>query len=250
MTIKSVQDQIFKNILSLREGETHDKNRFFFVEGKKQIEEIPIDWNIKQIFVSEKYENDVTGIKNVVTFSERLFKKLASTKSPQGIMAVVEKKHYDIKEILKNSGVLIVLESIQDPGNLGTIIRSADAFAAKAVFISKGSVDVYLDKTIRATMGSIFHLPVINNIDTEETLAMLKEENITIFAATLNGTHYLSDCTIPKKSAFIIGNEAHGLNRKIESLSDLLVKIHMPGNSQSLNVAVAASIIMYEISKK
>jgi TrmH family RNA methyltransferase len=250
MIIKSTQNQIFKNALNIKDKKFRDKNGIFFIEGKKQIEEIPKDWVIKQIFISEEYKGDARAFKNVTTFSERLFNKLVATKSPQKVMVVVSKKRYNVKEIIKNQGLFIILENIQDPGNLGTIIRSADAFALKAVFVSKGSADIYSDKTLRSTMGSIFHLPVIGNIDIEDTLNLMKEENIAVFGASLNGEKYLNDIKFPAKCAFIIGNEAGGIKNETEGLMDKLVKIYMPGNSQSLNAAVAASVIMYEISKR
>jgi len=250
MIIKSVQNQIFKDAISLQNKKLRDKNGLFFVEGKKQIYEIPKNRIIKQIFISEKYKDDVTDFKNVVTLSSRLFSKLSAIKSPQGIMAIVEKKRYTIEEIVKNSGLFIILENIQDPGNLGTIIRSADAFGAKAVFVSKGSADIYSDKTIRATMGSIFHLPIIDNIDIKNMLNSIKKEKISVFAASLKGKKYLNDIKFPNKSAFVIGNEANGLRNETESSADTLVKIYMPGNTESLNAATAASLIMYEATKK
>jgi TrmH family RNA methyltransferase len=250
MIIKSVQNQIFKDALCLQNKKLRDKNGLFFVEGKKQICEIPKNRTIKQIFISEKYKSSIKNFKNIITLSNRLFSKLSAIKSPQGIMAVVEKKHYAIEEIVKNSGLFMILENIQNPGNLGTIIRSADAFGAKAVFVSKGSADIYSDKTIRATMGSIFHLPIIDNIDIKNTLNLMKKEKISVFAASLKGEKYLNDIKFPNKIAFIIGNEANGLRNETENSADTLVKIYMPGNAESLNAATAASIIMYENSKK
>jgi TrmH family RNA methyltransferase len=245
MLIESAQNQIFQNALSLKDKKFRDKNGIFSVEGKKQVEEIPKNWNIKQIFISKKYKNPIHDFKNVTTFSERLFNKLAATQAPQGIIAVVSKKRYNIKEIIKNQGLFIILENIQDPGNLGTIIRSADAFASKAVFVSKGSADIYSNKTVRSTMGSLFHLPVIDNINIEDILNLMKEEKITVFGASLKGKKYLNAIKFPAKSTFIIGNEANGLKNETEDLTDELVKIYTPGNSESLNAAVAASIIMY-----
>ncbi|MDR3330671.1 MAG: RNA methyltransferase [Endomicrobium sp.] len=250
MIIESPQNLIFKYVLNLKEKKYRDKDSLFLVEGKKQVGEISKNWNIKQILISEKYKNDIpVFFKNVITFSEHLFSKLTTTQSTQGILMVVEKKRYDIIETIKNSGLFIILENIQDPGNLGTIIRSADTFAVKAIFVSKGSADIYSDKTIRATMGSIFHLPVIDNIDIESTLNLMKKERITVFATSLKSKKYLNNIKIPNKSVFIIGNEANGIKNKTENLADDLVKIYMPGNSESLNAAIAASIIMYEASK-
>ncbi|MDR1926132.1 MAG: RNA methyltransferase [Endomicrobium sp.] len=252
MKIESIRNQIFKETLQLQDKKFRDKNNLFIVEGKKQVKEISKYWHIKQIFISEKHKNTIKikNFTNVIVLSENLFNKLVSTQSPQGIMAVVKKKQYNVKKIVKTRGLFIILENIQDPGNLGTIIRSANSFAAKAVFVSKGSADIYSEKTLRATMGSIFHLPVINDINIEDTLNIMKKEKITIFAASIKGEKYLNDIKFPSKKAFIIGNEANGLKSETEDLADELVKIYMPGRSESLNVAIAASIIMYEATKR
>jgi TrmH family RNA methyltransferase len=248
MLIESVQNQTFKNLLKFQDKKFRNQNNVFLVEGKKQVAEIPEDWIIKQIIISKKYK-DVKNFRDAIIFSERLFAKLSSTQSPQDIIAIVEKKYYKIEETLKQSGFFIVLENIQDPGNLGTTIRSADAFGAKAIFVSMGSVDIYSDKTIRSTMGSLFHLPVVGNVNIEELFYLMKKEGFTIFAASLKGKKNISNLKISNKSAFIIGNEANGIKQETEKLADILFKIPMSGKAESLNAAVAASIIMYELSK-
>jgi TrmH family RNA methyltransferase len=249
MIIESVQNRIFKEALKVKCKNFRDENGIFFVEGEKQVREIPKDWTIKRLFVSEKYKNGIADFKNAVVFSDRLFNKLSAMKAPQGIMAVVEKKYYPVQDVINNRGPFIILENIQDPGNLGTIIRSADAFGIKGVFVSKGSADIYSDKTVRAAMGSIFHLPVVDNVDIENTLKSMKKENINVFAASLKGKKYLNDIKKSGESAFVIGNEANGLKNETEDLADTLVKIRRSGKAESLNVAVAASVIMYEMSK-
>jgi TrmH family RNA methyltransferase len=249
MLIESIQNQTFKNLLKFQYKKFRDQNNVFLVEGKKQVAEISKDWTIKQIIISKKYK-DVKNFRDAIILSERLFAKLSSTESPQGIIAVVEKKQYKIEEIIKQDGFFIVLENIQDPGNLGTIIRSADAFGAKAIFVSLGSAAIYSDKTIRSTMGSLFNLPVVDNINIEEVLYLMKKEKTTVFAASLKGKKNMSNLEIQNKSAFIIGNEANGIKQETEKLANVLFKIPMPGKAESLNAAVAASIIMYELSKK
>ncbi|MDR1721244.1 MAG: RNA methyltransferase [Endomicrobium sp.] len=250
MIIKSAENKIFKYALKLQDKKFRAESKLFLIEGKKQIEEIPENWNIKQIFISERYKNTVENFKNIITFSERLFSKLSATKSPQGIIAAVEKKFHNVKEITKNTGPFVILENIQDPGNLGTIIRSADAFGLKAVFVSKGSADIYSDKTLRAAAGSIFRLPVIDDITIENILNLMNEEKIFVFAASLKGEKYLNDIKFADKSAFIIGNEGHGIKSETENSAAILVKVRTLGKTRSLNAAVAASVIMYEISKK
>jgi TrmH family RNA methyltransferase len=249
MLIESSQNLTFKNILKLEDKNFRLQNDVFLVEGKKQVDEISKDWNIKQIIVSKEFE-DIKNFKDPIILSKHLFTKLSSTKSPQGILAIVEKKHYKIEKLIQCHGIFIVLENIQDPGNLGTIIRSSDAFGVKAVFVSKESADIYSDKTVRSTMGSLFHLPVVDNIDIKGLLDLMKKEKISVFAASLNSKKYLNEIQFPKKAAFIIGNEAKGIKNETEALANTLFKISMPGKAESLNAAVAASIIMYELSKK
>lgn len=250
MIIESSQNKIFKELLLLKEKKYRQDNGLFLVEGKKQTEEVSGGWNIKKLCVSATYaeKNFYHDAGNTFTLSDSLFNKLSSTETPQGIIAVVEKKHYDASAVLKENGFFAVLENIQDPGNLGTIIRSADAFGAKGVFVSKGSADIYSDKTIRSTMGSIFHIPVIDEIDIESILKLMKKEKIKTFAASLGAQTYLKEAVFPKKSAIIIGNESNGLTDKIQKMADKHIKIEIPGKAESLNAAIAASIIMYKIS--
>jgi len=251
MLIESPQNNIFKTILSLKDKKSRDEAGLFIVEGQKQVSEIPEDWNIKRLILSESYKGKTSKLesdKNLVTVSDKLFDKLSFTKTPQGIAAVVEKKIFDLSKIIKQNGFFIILENIADPGNLGTIIRSADAFGAKAVFVSNGSTDIYSDKTIRSSMGSFFHIPVINT-DAFEIIKSLKNESVSVLAATLEAKQPLSQSILAKKVAVIIGNESNGLSAKIQKEADVLVKIDMPGKAESLNAAIAASIIMYEASK-
>ncbi|MCL2799035.1 MAG: RNA methyltransferase [Endomicrobia bacterium] len=249
MVIESRQNSNYKNILDLKIKKNRDSSGFFLVEGKKQVDEIPDTWNIKEIVISENFNEKMSKNLKPFVFSQRLFDKISSTKTPQGIAAVVEKKKYNTQEIIKQDGMFVILESIQDPGNLGTIIRSAHAFGAKAVFVSKESADIYSDKTVRASMGSIFHIPVLGNIDIKETVNIMKNESVFITAASLECDKDINSPIVKNKIALIIGNESKGLKPETEKLADSLIKINMPGNAQSLNAAIAASIIMYEFSK-
>lgn len=254
MIIESAQNKVYKNALLLKEKKNRRNSGLFLVEGRKQTAEIGGSWNIKNFFMSESFpqKHKFDNIAKTFTISDKLFKKLSSTQTPQGIIAVAEKKTYDVKKLLKNSGngFFVILEQIQDPGNLGTIIRCADAFGAKAVFVSKGSADIYSDKTMRSAMGSIFHLPVADETDTKNLIGLMKEEGIMTFAASLDCGENLQNFVFPQKSAVIIGNEAKGLSCELQKQACGRIKIYMPGKAESLNAAIAAAIIMYETAKK
>jgi len=246
--IESAQNKNFKFALGLKDKKNRVESGLFLVEGKKQVEEIPENWEIKTLFISKGYKYAPENA-DFFELPQKLFDKLASTQTPQGVIAVVKKKNYNIGEILKQNGFFAVLENIQDPGNLGTIIRSARAFGAKGVFVSKDSADIYSDKTVRASMGSLFNVPVIDDIGVASLIASMKKENIKIFAGSLDGEILSSGAIFKGKSALIIGNEANGLSHQTKELSDFKIKIEMRNGAQSLNAAAAASILMYEASK-
>lgn len=137
----------------------------------------------------------------------------------------------------------ILLENIQDPGNMGTIIRTADAADADGVFLSKGCVDIYNPKAVRSTMGSIFHLPIFTDVDLKE---LVNKINVETVAAHLKGDKTPYDINMKKGIAIMIGNEGNGLSNELSEKADNLVKIPMPGKAESMNAGVAASIMIYE----
>jgi TrmH family RNA methyltransferase len=150
----------------------------------------------------------------------------------------------------KPDACLLLLEDIRDPGNLGTMIRTAEGAGMTGIICSDSSVDLYHPKVIRATMGSIYRVPVCLAKNFYETLEELKKRNITIFAAHLHGRSYDTEGSFTKKCAFLIGNEANGLSDQASSLADELIKIPMEGKVESLNAAVAAAILMYEAARQ
>ena len=246
-------NKIYKQIKALKERKHRDKEGLFIAEGLRFVNEIPYDWNIEYYAFSESFAeyNDLTLYEKrsgSYIFEDRLFKEFSETNSPQGILAVcVQKKHIfeDIIEKNKN-GLFVIAEELNDPGNLGTIIRTADACAVDAVFLSKGSVDLYNGKVLRSTMGSVFHVPVLVEIDMENCIDKFKKAGITLYAAHLHGTKTPYECSLKEPSAFVIGNEARGLTENTSSKCDCLIKIPMPGMAESLNASVAAAVLMYE----
>lgn len=208
-------------------------------------------FNIPYIFISEsvmdKYINsDVKKMiqedTEVYLVSENIFKDLCETVTPQGILAVVKNRKVDFQN---KEGFYILVDRVQDPGNMGTIIRTAHASGALGIITTKGTVDIYNDKTLRSTMGSIFNIPIIEDIDLK-LLNNLKSMGFKLIVSSLDTDNNFYDIDLKTKAIIAVGNEGNGISNEISRLGDEKVKIPMPGGAESLNVAVSAAIMMYE----
>lgn len=257
--IRSKDNKILKHSRKLGIKKYRQESRQFIIEGVRFIEEaLNSNARIKYCLCSENLERD--RIKSLVkSLSERnveiyhvqgeLLDEICDTNTPQGIAAVVEKDEFPPEEILKSTDFLIVLDRIQDPGNLGTIIRTADAAGAGGVVLSEGTVDPYSPKVLRSTMGSIFHVPVIQFQSTLDSVNRLKEEGFIIYASCLEGSVAYYNEDYQGKTALVIGNEANGIDMSIISTAEKRVLIPMPGRAESLNASVAAGILMFEVAR-
>ena len=241
---------MLKEIQSLKQKKYRDAAGLFFIEGEKFIEEIPKNWEIAYLVCSESWWRENPGFicrGSLQPIKDSLFAQISDTKTPQGILAVCRKKIHNPAELLKKEKALIILaEEMNDPGNLGTIIRTAHASGADGVFLSGGSVDVYNPKVLRASAGSFFHIPVIQDIKLPEIIPQLKKNNIKIIAANMESNIYPYDIDFTESTALLIGNEARGLSNESLDLTDCKVKIPMPGGAESLNVSVACAVLLYE----
>ena len=161
-----------------------------------------------------------------------------------------DKEGLFIAEGLRFIREILLAEELNDRGNLGTVIRTADACGADAVFLSKGSVDLYNPKVLRATMGSLFHVPVFQNIDLHALSEKMQAKQIPLYAAHLKGDRYPYALPLQDACAFLIGNEARGLSEDAAALCDAWVKIPMPGQAESLNASVAAGVLLYEVVRQ
>lgn len=251
MVITSVSNEQVKNIIQLKEkAKARKASGCFVVEGMKMFREIPSGMLVR-LYVSETFLQEHAKEEEAFDYqvlADGIFKKISDTVTPQGVLAVVRQKTDTVDEILKKrnreKSCIVVLDRLQDPGNLGTIIRTGEGAGISGVIMSRDCADIYSPKVIRATMGSIFRVPFAVADDLPRAVAALKEQGVTTYAAHLHGKIYhqeqfASDC------AFLIGNEAQGLSGEISEMADCLVKIPMEGKVESLNAAVAASILMY-----
>lgn len=254
--IESSQNAQVKNILHLKKSaKFRKKSGLFIVEGWKMVSEAMASGYIKQLFVTQN-EAD-TLIKQlpeaedmVEWVSDKVFSLLSDTKTPQGILALVKMPVYCREELERKADCsFLCLENINDPGNLGTMMRTAEGAGFTGLILSKDTVDIFNPKVVRATMGSLFRIPFFIEEDFAAAMRELKEQKFTLYAAHLQGRRIYDEETYPGKLAVLIGNEANGLTDPVSELSDIILKIPMEGKLESLNAAVSAGILMYEIYK-
>jgi len=183
--------------------------------------------------------------------SRQQFEELSVVEAPQGVLAVVKGFECHFRDVLKSDKTLIIFcLGVQDPGNLGTIIRSADAFGASGVILSKGTVDLYNPKVVRSTMGSLFHLPIIIVEDEKETIEHLKQKNVKIIAADAKAEKECFAADLKGPIAILIGNEGAGLPSEGVGLADESIRIPMPGKAESLNVGISVAVVLYEVLRQ
>lgn len=250
--IESRENPWVKRLNGLKIKKNREKEGVFVAEGLRFLQEIPVGHRVEAFAVSESFAKteDLSSYAEraeVICLSDALFRIVCDTEHPQGILAVCEQMKWKQAAVLeKETPFLLVAEELNDPGNLGTIIRTADACGADGVFLSKGSVDLYNPKVLRSTMGSLFHVPVFQNIDLQEFSMELRQKQIPLYAAHLKGEGYPYALPLTDACAFLIGNEARGLREETAALCSRWVKLPMPGQAESLNASVAAGVLLYE----
>lgn len=261
--ITSGENQIYKAAAQLKQKKYRDEQKKYLIEGPNLIREALLNGGkIEMIirsaefpeedFVSENLDPAMTDAE-VAVMSSGLFRKLSDTETPQGILAVVKKRIYTEKEFFSASPAgsyhnsnIIVLDRLQDPGNIGTILRTADAAGYMGAILLKGTADIYSPKIVRAAAGSLFRLPVLMADTPGQVVRLLKGYGKNIICTALNTSRYYYDVDLSENAAVIIGNEGNGVCGEFLDLSDIRIKIPMEGTIESLNAAVSAGILMYE----
>lgn len=185
----------------------------------------------------------------LLIIDKKILNKIADTDTPQGVIAVVNEIEYEAQELFKENGLLLLLDRLQDPGNMGTIIRTAAAAGLDGIVILKGSVDIYNLKVLRATMGAIFKIPLLHGLTREDFFVLLAESNYRLLSTDLKADRYYHQQEYQRPLIIAIGNEANGLEEEILQKSDYRVKIPLNGEIESLNAAVAAGVIIYKVSE-
>lgn len=259
MTITSKDNETIKHIKKLKEKKYREEYHEYIVEGIKMIEEaINEGAKIKSIIICEDCKTqgaipnelmyEIAKL-NCIYVAEKIFNTITDVINPQGIMAVIEKPQAKENTIDFSANVSLLLDNIQDPGNMGTILRTADSLNMKQIIVSKGSADVYNLKVVRSTMGAIFRVKVIEVENLATVIKEMKKHKIKVYATDLQTDKSIYDVDY-SKSAIVIGNEANGVSSKVLEEASERIKIPMIGKTESLNAAVATSIILYEAFRK
>ena len=254
--ITTTSSKQVKNLILLgKKPRERREQQVFLAEGKKMFLETPEEL-LKKVYVSETFFQEKEN-KNFLektdyeVLKDSVFQAVSGTKTPQGILSVVSMPKWDEENLLKTqNGFFLLLEGIQDPGNLGTMLRTAEGAGVTAVIASKTTVDLNNPKTIRSTMGSNFRMPFLSAEDFPCAIAKLKKHFVKIYAAHLEGSVSCYEPDYTGGVGFLMGNEGNGLTREAAALADTCIKIPMEGNVESLNAGVAAAVLMYEASRQ
>lgn len=248
--IESKDNSLYKEVKKLKERKGRNKSSKYIIEGFRLIEEaFKAGISVEYIFFSgneeklNEYVGEFASGMKIYKLRDDLLRELCSTEKPQGIVAVVGMKKVDMNF---EGSFYLLCDKLQDPGNLGTIIRTAHAAGVDGIILTKGTVDIYNDKTIRSTMGSLFHVPIIYDDDTNSITKSLIEKGFSLLATSLDGDKDFFKEDLTGKIIISVGNEGNGVSEEIYNLSNKKVKVPMPGGAESLNVAIATSIILYE----
>ncbi len=241
------------------------KDGVFIVEGVKMLEEAPVEW-IREVYLTEEFAGRLKQAKNEkehllwkkledVRFelvTKEVMKRAADTQTPQGALLVLKQPVYTLDEVLcrGKNGLYLVLEDLQDPGNLGTIVRTGEGAGISGIIMSSKTVDIFNPKTIRATMGSIYRVPFIYVETLSDTLARMRKAGVAVYAAHLQGETLYHDFSYKGATAFLIGNEGAGLKKETAEAADFCLKIPMEGSVESLNAAVSAALLLYEAKRQ
>lgn len=261
--IASPHNQLVKTVASLRQKKYRDDLGLFTVEGVRLAEEIAAaGWPVEICIFTAAAAADPRAVEllealkgkkcRLVQVTDQLYAKMSDTQEPQGVMLVAPQRPVSFADILSRSAkpLIAVLDGIQDPGNAGTIIRTADAAGCSGVVMLKGSVDLYAGKTVRATMGSLFHLPVVAGMTCDELIRALTAAGIPLIATDLAGATVYSAARLSGPAAIVFGNEGAGVGAELLARAAERIIVPIYGKAESLNVATAAAVILYEAARQ
>ncbi|HOD92536.1 MAG TPA: RNA methyltransferase [Clostridia bacterium] len=251
--IESKDNQRIKRLKSLDKKKVREQEDLFFIEGRKLLDEaLKSHVKVTEVYVSDTYyQNNMSyvdrlAVKDIFLIKDGILNSLSYLANPEGILALGHPLKWDILEVIKRGSPVLVMDRINDPKNAGAMIRSAEAFGIGCVFALEGCADLYNEKALRASMGSLFRVPYIKV--THEVFAILNKAEYVIYGLDSHGLD-IETARLDKHCAIVIGNEANGLDKNIKKHLTEILSIPMKGMTESLNAACAAGIVMYKISR-
>jgi TrmH family RNA methyltransferase len=264
MITSTSNDRVRRVVSLVEKSKARREEDAFVIEGMKMLREAPV-LQVREVYVTERFldgaseeDKEILWRYGAEPVSEEVMKKMAATQTPQGVLAVVSQYHYTLEEVIEGYNqddegakpLMLILENIQDPGNLGTMLRSGEGAGVTGIIMSKGSADVYNPKVIRSTMGSIFRMPFIYVESVPEILKQLKDSGIHTYAAHLKGEKNYDKFDYTQPTAFLIGNEGNGLTKETADAADTYILIPMKGEVESMNAATSSAILTFEASRQ
>lgn len=258
MEITGVNNPQVKAVTELKQKKYRTKAGLFLAEGLRTVEEAIEASQVESIFYTPIDDErtrkalEVAASKGIKLFcvNEAVMKKISDTETPQGIIAVCNMTHLSLEKLLSQGKMLLVLDRVQDPGNIGTMLRTADAAGVGGIVLLNGCADVYAPKTVRASMGSLFHLPVLQGLEEQAFIDTAKDYGYELLVTCLEGADSLYKADLSGRIAFVMGNEANGVSNNLLKAADKKVFIPMQGKAESLNVAMAAGVVMFEALRR
>lgn len=256
--ISSTSSQQMKLVAALqKKPKARKEHGLFVVEGLKMFLEAPEEW-IYRVYVSESFEKNRDSLAHLEgrryeVVTDEVFRAVSDTQTPQGLLALVKCPAYSLEQILGARNTipqLVFLESLRDPGNLGTILRAGEGAGITGLIMDENTVDIFNPKVIRSTMGSIYRVPFICTSSLSDAAELARKKGVRLYAAHLKGTSDYDQADYTGPCGFLIGNEANGLTEEAAALADTYIKIPMEGSVESLNAAVACSVLNFEAARQ
>jgi TrmH family RNA methyltransferase len=245
-----------KYLRSLSQKKVRQSERKFLLEGWRALKEVLNSQfavesvNVLPRFLEDAdYQNILGDVRQrhipIKELSEIELNQISETVHAQGVIAVVQKRDQELSDrLLKTSGVIVAADAVSDPGNVGSLLRTSDWFGADLMLLGKGCVELYNEKVVRSTVGSLFHLPIVENVDLPAELGQLKRSGFRIIALSGDGKVEYQKAEWGRRNIIVLGSEAHGVSKEVRAVADAVVKIPKFGRAESLNVGVACGIIL------
>lgn len=255
--IQSKDNKTIKHIISLQQRKYRQKFGEYTVEGIRAVTDIGKKDFLRSILIRESKRSELEplvqtdlNVSSVYVVQDPIFDKIEHSVNGQGILGIAKKCVNDLHSLIVEDGLYVALDGVQDPGNLGTIIRTAVAAGAKGIFLLKGTVDPYNEKCVRSTMSALCNIPIFEDVTLSEFYDFIKDNTIQTYVTSLENAKPYHTISYPKRTMIILGNEGNGVSREIIEMCDQAITIPMYGDIESLNVSIAAALCMYKVREQ